>query len=317
MRSSRAALPPPPLARPAAVRRLSLDVTRRLDGLVQGDHLGHLPGPGTEAAEARPYGPGDDVRRLDWAVTARSTEPHVRMTVAERELETTLVVDLSASMSFGSAGAEKRDIALALAAAFLHLGSRPGDRVAALVLGGGGGSGALRHLPARGGRAGALTTLSALLGSPRTEQGGGPGLGAALSALGRRPRRRGLTVVLSDFADPLDTWSRPLRLLAARHEVLAVQVVDRRELALPDVGVLHLVDPETGREEQVRTSARTRARYAEAAAARAEQQRRAVLSAGAEHLAVRTDADWLPQLAGFLATRRRARGAARRRGAGA
>ena len=122
-------LPPPPLVDAATVRRLSLDVARRLDGLLQGDHLGYLPGPGTEPAESRAYSPGDDVRRMDWAVTARTQQPHVRTATAERELETTVLVDLSASMSFGTARAEKRDVALALAAAFLHLGSRPGDRV--------------------------------------------------------------------------------------------------------------------------------------------------------------------------------------------
>jgi uncharacterized protein (DUF58 family) len=297
-------LPPPPLAAPAAVRRLRLEVGRRLDGLVQGDHLGHLPGPGTEAAEARPYGPGDDVRRLDWAVTARSSEPHVRMTVAERELETTLVVDLSASMSFGSAGAEKRDVALALAAAFLHLGSGPGDRVGGLVVSGSG----LRWLPPRGGRAAATATLRSLLSTPRAE-GTGPGLGDALTTLSRTPRRRGLTVVLSDLGDELATWQRPLRLLGARSDVVVVQVVDRRELALPDVGVLRLVDPETGEVAQVRTSARTRARYAAAAAERAREQHRAVLAAGASHGVVRTDQDWLPQLARVLSVRRRVRGA--------
>ena len=297
-------LPPAPLASPAAVRRLRLEVGRRLDGLVQGDHLGHLPGPGTEAAEARPYGAGDDVRRLDWAVTARSTEPHVRMTVAERELETTLVVDLSASMSFGSARAEKRDVAVALAAAFLHLGSRPGDRVGALLVTGAG----LRALPPRGGRVASTATLRALVDAPRAE-GAGPGLGDALTALSRRPRRRGLTVVVSDLADAPATWQRPLRVLAARSDVVVVQVVDRRELALPDVGVLHLVDPETGQVEQVRTSARTRERYAAAAAARAQEQHRAVVAAGGSHAVVRTDEDWLPQLARFLAVRRRVRGA--------
>ena len=122
--------------------------------------------------------------------------------------------------------------------------------------------------------------------------------------------------MLTDLADPVETWSRPLRLLAARSDAVVVQVVDRRELVLPDVGVLHLVDPETGREAQVRTSARTRQRYAAAAAERAEQQRHAVRSAAAGHLAVRTDADWLPQLARFLATRRRLRGVTRRTGAG-
>lgn len=301
---SRPVLPPPPLVSPAAVRRLRLQVGRRLDGLVQGDHLGHLPGPGTEAAEARPYGPGDDVRRLDWAVTARSTEPHVRMTVAERELETTLVVDLSASMSFGSAGAEKRDVAIALAAAFLHLASGPGDRVGSVVVTGTG----LRTLPPRGGGAACAATLHALLSTPRAD-GAGPGLDQALVSLSQRPRRRGLTVVLSDLADDVPTWARPLRVLGGRHDVVVVQVVDRRELTLPDVGVLQLVDPETGQVEQVRTSARTRERYAAAAAARAQAQHRAVLSAGASHAVVHTDQDWLPQLARALAVRRRVRGA--------
>jgi uncharacterized protein (DUF58 family) len=301
------ALPPPPLASPSSVRRLSLDVTRRLDGLVQGDHLGYLPGPGTEAAEARLYAAGDDVRRIDWAVTARSTDPHVRMTVAERELETTLLVDLSASMSFGTAGAEKRDVALALAAAFLHLGSRPGDRVGGLVVG----ADRVRHLPARGNRAASLATLSSLLREPRAGSGTGPTLGAALTTLSSRPRRRGLTVVLSDLVDDIDGWRRPLRIVAARHDVVVVQVVDRREMSLPPVGVLHLVDPETGRQAQVRTSAAIRRRYAEAAAQRAALQRQTVQSAGASHVAVRTDEDWLPQLARFLAVRRRTRGTRR------
>ena len=97
-----APLPPPPYASPAAVRRLALQVSTRLDGLLQGDHLGHLPGPGTEPAEARAYSPGDDVRRIDWAVTARTSTPHVRQSVAERELETTLLVDLTPSISFGT-----------------------------------------------------------------------------------------------------------------------------------------------------------------------------------------------------------------------
>ena len=129
-----APLPAPPLASPAAVRRLALQVSARLDGLLQGDHLGHLPGPGTEPAEARAYSPGDDVRRIDWAVTARTSTPHVRQSVAERELETTLLVDLTASMSFGTARSEKRDVAIALAAAVGHLASGPGDRLGAVVL---------------------------------------------------------------------------------------------------------------------------------------------------------------------------------------
>ena len=158
------------------------------------------------------------------------------------------------------------------------------------------------------GQAASAALLRALLAAPRAD-GAGPGLAEALRSLSRRPRRRGLTVVLSDLADDVGQWQRPLRVLAARHDVLVLQVVDRRELALPDVGVLHLVDPETGEAVHVRTSPRTRERYAAAAAARAEEQRRAVLAAGASHAVVRTDEDWLPQLARCLAVRRRVRGA--------
>ncbi|MDP9497687.1 MAG: DUF58 domain-containing protein, partial [Actinomycetota bacterium] len=121
-----------------AARRLHLEVGRRLDGLLQGAHLGLLPGPGSEPAEARTYVPGDDVRRIDWAVTARTQDLHVRETVAERELETTLIVDLSGSMAFGTAHWEKRSLAVSVAAAFAHLAQGPGDRVGALVLSAGG-----------------------------------------------------------------------------------------------------------------------------------------------------------------------------------
>ena len=107
---------------------------RRLDGLLQGNHLGLVPGPGSEPGEARPYQPGDDVRRMDWAVTARTTEPHVRQTVADRELETWVVVDLSPSLDFGTAACEKRDLAVAALAAVAHLtaGRRQPDRRAGL-----------------------------------------------------------------------------------------------------------------------------------------------------------------------------------------
>lgn len=119
-------LPPNPGAPPrtadptrldAALSTLELTVRRRLDGLLQGNHLGLVPGPGTEPGDARPYYPGDDVRRMDWSVTARTTEPHIRQTVCDRELETWLVADLSASLDFGTVGCEKRDLVVAAAAA--------------------------------------------------------------------------------------------------------------------------------------------------------------------------------------------------------
>jgi uncharacterized protein (DUF58 family) len=294
-------LPPAPLAEPSAVRRLQLDVARRLDGLLQGDHLGFLPGPGSDPAEARTYAPGDDVRRIDWSLTARTGETHVRTTDAERELETTLLVDLSASMSFGTAGQEKRDLAVAVAAAFLHLSDGPGDRTGAMIVAGD----RLTVIPPRGGRAAGAALLRRLISAPRTE-GPGRGLNDALHALAARPRRRGFTVVVSDLLD--DGWQRPLRKLALHSDVLVAQVVDRRELALPGGGVLSLVDPETGQALRVRATRALQERYAAAAAERAESQRAAVRAAGASHLLVTTGQDWLPVVARALALRRRTRG---------
>lgn len=311
-RAPAAPLPPPPLAAETSVRRLSLQVARRLDGLLQGDHLGYLPGPGTEPAEARAYNPGDDVRRIDWAVTARTGDTHVRQAVSERELETTLLVDLTASMSFGTARTEKRAVAVALAAAFGHLAGGPGDRLGAVVL-----SDGLRRVPTRPGRLASLALLH-VLQTTRAVDGVGPSLADGLRAVASPPRRRGLVVVVSDLlsqgpvgAEP--SWAGPLRTLARRHDVVVAEVVDPRELELPSVGVLRLVDPETGRHLEVQTaSRRLRERYAEAAAARRAAHAAAVRQAGAGHVLLRTDQDWLVALAGFLAARRRTRGAGRR-----
>ncbi|MGH3914474.1 MAG: DUF58 domain-containing protein, partial [Pseudonocardiaceae bacterium] len=116
-----------------ALRALELTVARRLDGLLQGNHIGLVPGPGSEPGEARPYQPGDDVRRMDWAVTARTLEPHIRDTVADRELETWLAVDLSASLDFGTTDCDKRELAVAACAAVVHLTRGGGNRVGAVV----------------------------------------------------------------------------------------------------------------------------------------------------------------------------------------
>lgn len=311
-----------------AARRLHLEVGRRLDGLLQGAHVGLLPGPGTEPAEARRYLPGDDVRRIDWAVTARTQDTHVRDAVAERELETTLVVDLSGSMSFGTRHWEKRELAISVAAAFGHLAQGPGDRVGAVVLAPGG----LRRVPPRAGRDATLALLHGLIATERADAPG-PGLAEGLRCVLDPPRRRGLVVVVSDLLDragpsgavrssgtagqgaatPEDAgWEQPLRRLAQRHDVIVAEVLDPRELELPDVGVLRLVDPESGRELEVHTgSRRLRARYAQAAAQRRAEHAQAIRSAGAGHVVLRTDEDWLRELAGHLARRRRTRGVVR------
>ena len=282
--------------------KLQLLVTRKLDGLLQGDYLGLLPGPGTEPGESREYRPGDDVRRMDWPVTARTTVPHVRQTVADRELETWLAVDLSASLAFGTALSLKRDLAIAAATAVTHLTVRGGNRIGAVV-----GTGAsLRRLPARPGRKEAQGLLQAL--DHTAIQPGRADLGALIDSLNRPPRRRGMAVVISDFLVPPATWERPLRLLGIRHDLLCVEIVDPRELELTDAGVMEFVDPETGALHEVHTGdARLRARYAAGAAAQRAAIAAAIRGAGAAHLRLRTDRDWLLDMVRFVAAQRHAR----------
>ncbi|WP_167402662.1 DUF58 domain-containing protein [Micromonospora viridifaciens] len=325
---ARAAAVTPPTRLPATgersgavLARLQLMVTRKLDGLLQGDYAGLLPGPGSEAGESREYRPGDDVRRMDWPVTARTTLPHVRRTVADRELETWLAVDLSASLDFGTGRWLKRDVVVAAAAALAHLTVRGGNRIGAVVGTGapvpdrtgrwrGGapaaGPGTLLRLPARAGRKEAQGLLRAIAGTQIRP--GRSDLGALVDMLNRPPRRRGVAVVISDFLAPPQQWGRPIRKLRVRHDVLAIEVVDPRELELPDVGVLPVVDPETGELHEVQTAdPGLRRRYAEAAAAQRAAIAAELRTAGAAHLRLRTDRDWLLDMVRFVAAQRHAR----------
>jgi uncharacterized protein (DUF58 family) len=292
-----------PAASTDVLRRLELTVIRRLDGFLHGDHQGLVPGAGSEPGEARVYTAGDDVRRMDWAVTARTQVPHVRDTIADRELETWIVADLSASLTFGTARLEKRSLALAAAAAVGFVASRAGNRVGAVALGGA----APLTIPARAGRQHLFATLQRL-DRVETVEGAGPtDLAGALESLARTRRPRGLVVVVSDFLAP-DGWARPLQALHARHEVLAVEVVDPRELELPAVGLIVLVDPETGRELEVQTGdRRVRERFGAAAAEQRQGIARTIRAAGADHLVLRTDRDWVVDLVRHLAERRRRR----------
>ncbi len=286
--------------KPALLRRLELTVLRRVDGLLQGDYRGLFPALGSESTDARPYVPGDDPRRIDWTVTARTQEPHVRDTEADRELEVTLIVDLSSSMSFGTAKAEKRDVALEVAGAIGLIAQRAGSRVGGVGLGE-----RMEWVPPRPGQAALYRLLKLWEATPRSGQK--LELAPAIRKASRLPRRRGFVVVVSDFIDESE-WVRELRLLANRHTVLAVEVIDPRELELPPVGVLGVVDPETGRTRSVDTaSAKLRERYALAAAGQRAAIEAALATAGVDHLRVRTDEDWVRCLAEHLLRRRRSR----------
>lgn len=289
------------------LRRLEFAVRNKLDGLLQGNYLGLVPGPGSEAGESRPYVPGDDVRRMDWPVTARTTVPHIRQTVADRELETWLVVDLSPSMDFGTARTEKRELVLAAITTVVHLTVRGGNRVGAVV-----GNGQESFvIPARAGRAHGQHLLRRIATTPRAASAGGKDLTALLESLRRPQRRRGLVAVVSDFLEGglqegMLPWERPLRGLSERHQLLGVEVLDPRELALPSAGLVTFVDTETGRQLEVQTSdPRVQARYAAAAATQRERIATALRHSGAAHLQLRTDRDWITDVVRFVIARRK------------
>ncbi len=284
----------------AALRSLELSVRRRLDGLLQGNHLGLLPGPGREPGEVRAYSPGDDVRRMDWSVTARTTEAHIRQTVADRELETWVALDLSPSLDFGTAACEKRDLAVAALAAITHLTAGGGNRIGAVIA-----TGATTvRVPALPGVVHAQRLLRTAATTPRAADGTRGDLGATLEALRRPPRRRGLAVVISDFLGEID-WDRSLRGLAVRHDLLAVEVLDPRDVELPDVGRVVLSDPESGRTRELSATPRLRADFAAAAQAHRRDVDTALRRAGCARLTLRTDSDWIADVVRFVVSRKR------------
>jgi len=289
-------------ARSDVLRRLELEVRRRIDGMASGDHATLSVGPGSERAGARAYAPGDDARLIDWNLTARSAETYVRQTEADRESETWIVADRSASLDFGTARCEKRDVVLGAVAGFGMLRLGGGNRIGLVMSG----TDRLLHRPARQGRAAFMTALAAVHDTPRADAPPSEhtDLGAALRWLQGAARRRGQVVVVSDFLDG-ERWQRELRLLALRHEVVAVHVTDPRELELPAVGILAVVDAETGRQRYVNSGSRgLRQRYAEAAGQRDAAIRTAIRSAGAEYVGLSTSRDWLTDTVAFAARRR-------------
>ncbi|MDQ1635339.1 MAG: hypothetical protein QOJ32_2148 [Frankiaceae bacterium] len=324
-RRSAPAVPPPTVAPhgspeqvEARLRRFEVLVLRRLEGLLQGNHVGLLPGPGSERAESREYRIGDDVRRMDWAVSARTTIPHVSDLIADHELTTMAVVDLSPSMEFGTATWEKRDLAMAATTAFGTLTTRLGSRFGAVLLSGDP-ERPVRQLPSQTGRNALRRVIRGMAETPRSgldralpvPRSAGPGIADALDRLARTPTRRGLVVVVSDLLGSPTAWERPLRALTARHQVLAVEITDPRELELPSMGLLTLVDPETGRLLEVDTgSAKLRARYAEAAQAQRGEVAAALRRSRAGHLILRTDRDWLLDIVRHVARTKRHRGLA-------
>jgi len=231
------------------LRRLEFKVVRRLDGYFFGDYTGVFYGPSLDLAEVREYQPGDEVRRIDWNVTARMNRLFVRQYLEERELTAWLLVDLSPSMRFGTRRQLKRDTAIEFAGVAAYIVTRHGDKVGMM-----GFPGRDAFVPPRGGRMHALRIIHVLEQAAAREAAvPGMDLGASLWHLGRMLRRRSLVFLVSDFLGP-EGWEGAVRELSRRHDIIAVWIQDPAERELPDVGGLFVRDPETGEQLWVDTS---------------------------------------------------------------
>jgi uncharacterized protein (DUF58 family) len=272
---------------------VDLALVRRTAGMLPGEHRAPGVGTGTELAQLRVYQPGDDVRQLDPAATARTGVPHVRLHVPERLMTAWIVLDVSPSMAFGTGLRLKSDVAAGAATVLGRLAVRRGGR-AGLVLCGGRDE---RFIPPRSGRrASAAIEHAASEGVVADGAGDDDSLARALGRLSRLARSPGMVAVVSDFRGG-NGWPRPLRALGQRHSLVAVEVSDPLEASLPSAGVLRLVDPESGTEVEADTrDAGLRERYAEHERQRRIAVRDELRGAGAEIVELTTADPWLEQL---------------------
>lgn len=289
---------PPPDTVAEHLRSLELLITRRLDGVLHGNHQGLTPGHGSEPGESRQYHVGDDVRRIDWNVTARTNETHVREQVADRDLLAWLVVDVSATMHFGTERNDKAQTAMAAAATVGFLTARAQNRLGAILVAGP----TIHVVPPRAGKNQVRAILSSLATPPPSEGAGRANLAGALARVGAVAARRGFVAVISDFAG--DDWVEPLGRIGMAHELLAIAVDDPRERDIPPVGLVQLSDPATGTTREIRVTPKIQRRFAEAAAARRDTRLAGLRRSHADVIEISTADDWLATIIHHVQRRR-------------
>ena len=284
------------------LRRLEWTVIRRLDGLLQGNYRTLMRGAGLDLADLREYQHHDDVRHIDWNVTARLQMPHVRVFTEDREMAAWFLLDLSPSVDFGSGEQRKRNVSADFVAVLARLLTRHGNRVGAMLYG----SGVDTVIPTRGGRRHVLHLLHSMQTAPGPDRvRHRPGCATCWKSAAGLIKRRSTVFVVSDFiSEP--GWERPLALLAQRHEVVAVRLLDPLELDLPDLGLLTIRDAETGEQLLVDThDAGFRKRFARIAAQREAELREGFVRAGVDALELSTDGDLVDAVVRFTDMRKR------------
>ena len=285
----------------AVLRRLEWTVIRRLDGLLHGDYRTLFRGFGVDLADLREYEYHDDVRHIDWNVTARLQTPYVRVYNEERDITAWFVLDLSPSVDFGSNELNKRAVAVEMVTVLARLLCRHGNRVAALFYG----DAVDTMIPARTGRRQVLHILQRMQSRPELPRSGATDLAQFFRTAYELIARRSLVFVVSDFISR-PGWDKPLAQLARRHEVVAVRLYDRLETELPDLGLLVIQDAETGEQLHVDTHDRGfRRRFAAAAKKREVALRTALRRAGVDALELATDDDLMDAIMRFADLRKR------------
>ena len=285
------------------LQRLDWQVVRRLDGLLQGDYRSLFRGNGVDFADLREYEYGDDVRHIDWNVTARMDTPYIREFLEDREITAWFLLDLSPSVDFGTVESErlKRSVLVDFVTTMARLLTRHGNRVGAVFYG----SRVERTIPARGGRVQVLRLINDLVSHPRQSSAPFTDLTPLLEAGQHWIKGRSLVFVISDFI-ALPGWEGSLDGLTRKHEVIAVRLFDRRETELPDVGPVLLDDAETGEQLVVDTQDATfRRRYREAAQQREAELAAAFRRAGVDAVSLATDDDLLAAIVRMASRRRR------------
>jgi uncharacterized protein (DUF58 family) len=283
------------------LRRLEWTVIRRLDGLLQGNYRTLMRGTGLDLADLREYQHQDDVRHIDWNVTARTSVPHVRVFTEDREMAAWFLLDLSPSVDFGSGEQRKRNVSADFVTVLARMLTRYGNRVGAMLYG----SGVDKVIPTRGGRPHVLHLLHSMQARPANRESGPTRLRDLLDSAASLIKRRSTIFVVSDFiTEP--GWERAMGLLAQRHEVIAVRLTDPLELQLPDLGLLTLRDAETGEQILVDThDPGFRRRFTRIAAQREADLRQALVKAGVDTLELSTDADLVDAVVRFTEMRKR------------
>ncbi|MCX6050079.1 MAG: DUF58 domain-containing protein [Chloroflexi bacterium] len=285
------------------LHRLDWQVIRRLDGLLQGDYRSLFYGYGIDFADLREYQPGDDIRYIDWNVTARMDTPYVRQYVEDREITAWFLLDLSPSMDFGAMQNLKRTVLIDFVTTIARLLTRHGNRVGAVFYG----SQVERTIPARGGRLQVLRLIHDLIKQPPLPKAPFTNLTPLLEAGLYSIKQRSLIFIISDFISA-PGWERPLKLLSQRHEVLAVRLWDPREMELPDIGPVIMEDAETGEQLYVDThDKKFRQRFQAAAQAREAALNETLKRAGVSALSLSTEEDLVRAIVRFAALRERQR----------